>query len=94
MVRNQFISKTLKETRSGDRTKNCNGANIAISYKLMYSWYSCSILLSLKQKGGNLVKSDRRGGGRRYEWVERGVEREDLGGRKKKCHAWEGSGKG
>ena len=29
------------------------------------------------------MKSDRRGGGRRYEWVERGVEREDLGGRKK-----------
>ena len=23
------------------------------------------------------MKSDRRGGGRRYEWVERGVERED-----------------
>ena len=44
------------------------------------------------------MKSDRRGGGRRYEWVERGVERgverEDLGGRKKKCRAWEGSGKG
>ena len=61
----------------------------------MYSWYSCSILL--KQKGGNLAKSDRRGGGRRYEWVmERGVavEREDLGGKKKKCRAWEGSGKG
>ena len=59
----------------------------------MYSWYSCSILL--KQKGGNLAKSDRRGGGRRYEWVmERGVEREDLKGRKKKCRAWDGSGKG
>ena len=40
------------------------------------------------------MKSDRRGGGRRYEWVKRGVEREDLGGRKKKCCAWEGSGKG
>ena len=37
------------------------------------------------------MKSDRRGGGRRYEWVERGVEREDLGGRKKKCCAWEGA---
>ena len=47
----------------------------------MYLWYSCSILL--KQKGGNLAKSDRRGGGRRYECVmERRVEREDLGGGK------------
>ena len=77
MVRNQFISKTLKETRSGDRTKNCNGANIAILYKLMYSWYSCSILLSLKQKGGKQK-------GRRKE-VRVGGERGGEGklGRKK-----------
>lgn len=92
MVRNQFISKTWKETRSGDRTKNCNRANIAILYSLIYSWLF--YLTYTKAERGNLVKSDRRGGGRRYEWVERGVVREDLGGRKKQCRAWEGSGKG